>query len=262
MTQRLTNITTHPDLNVTDPIPSEADSFRQSSWAEYSSSKFQFLGFFIDAATDENAHIILYAKEDKTIQIIRNYLLGKGFTYPQSQAESTNNLELSRELLSFTIRSTDNTEIWQPRHTPSLMIALDNSFDASNPSVQALRTTDDEFPVPVIRPIVSNSIEHVDLCLPASPDINRFRRLVRHTHAYLDSVGELQDNAQGVQETAEEIVSYLNTNFQVLWNMPPLEALDVEDVEDATSDVEGGLAEPDEHLRSTAPSRQKRWRVS
>ncbi|KAK2763044.1 hypothetical protein FQN54_009677 [Arachnomyces sp. PD_36] len=258
--QRLNNITIHPDLNVTDPIPPEADSFRQSSWAEYSSAKFQFLGFFIDAATDENAHIIIYAREGKTFQIVRNYLLGKGFVYPESQPQATvenSELPLSRGLLSFAIRSTDNREIRQPSHSPSLIIALDNSFNANNPSIKALRTSYGESLIPVIRPIVSSSVEHIELCLPNASNIKRFRYLLRRVHGYRD-VGELQDDALGVQEAAEEIASYLNTEFPERWSLPPLELVDFYDVEyDESSDAEGGISVPE---RETAPSRQKRWR--
>lgn len=269
MITRLNNITTHPDLNFPDRSGSgeDIDNTTLASWAEYSSSKFQLLGYLIDAATNEDFHIIIFVKEGRPVRIVENYLLGKGFVYLQSRSEVAADAELplSRGLLSFAIRPTSEN-IRKPSQKPSLIFALDSSFDANNPSVRDLRTTwaRGESITPVIRPIVSNSVEHVELCLPNSPNPkdSQFRRLVRHTIAFRSSVGELQDDALGVQETSEAIFHCLSSDsFQQ--RLPLLEALDVDDFEEETADVEreSSIPEP-EQLRSTAPSRQKRWRVS
>lgn len=256
--RRLNNIAIHADLNIADQITSQADNSKEASWAEYSSSKFQFLRYFIDAAADEILFVVILVRAGKTVQIVENYLLGNGFTH----FLGSNTPDLCSDRLSFSIRATNDEEMRKSANKPSLIIALDNSFDANNASVQDLRTMWGGNIVPVIRPIIANSIEHVELCIPNS--LNRFRRLVRHTIAFRGTVGELQDDALGVQETAEEIVSYLSTDdFQERWALPLLEALDVDDFENTPSDAEAEPSTPEpEQLRSTAPSRQKRWRVS
>lgn len=268
MINRLNNITTHPDLNFPDRAAGEdTDIPGEASWAEYSSSKFQLLGQLIEAASNENLHIIIFAREGRTVRIVEEYLLGKGFIYLQSPSEVASDVELrlSRRVLTFAIRPT-NGEVKKPSRKPSLIIALDNSFDANSASVRGLRTmwAHDESMIPVIRLIISNSVEHVDLCLPEPLEHSRFRRLVHHTVALRGSVGELQDDALGVQETADQVISCLSSgNFQANWALPPLEILDLDGCEEATTEMEAeeSILEPDQ-LRSSAPSRQKRWRVS
>jgi len=261
MVEQLNNITTHPDLNLANHITGTTiDVAREASWAEYSSSKFQFLGYFIDAAVNFDLHVIIMAKEGKTVKIVENYLLGKGFVYSRSQSEMTSKAELvlSKGSLSFGIRSTNEDRTLEPLKDPAMIIALDNSFNGNNLSVQHVRAASKgNGLIPVIRLIVANTAEHIERCLPTSSDINRFRLLVYYTRTFGGAAGELQDNALGVQENAEEVLLYLTSEHSTrTWSLAPIEALQVEDITEIVPDFES------EQLRSVSSSRQKRWTVS
>lgn len=268
--EQLNNITTHPDLNLIDqPTMTAPDVTREASWAEYSSSKFQFLGYFIDAALnheDYAIHVVVMAKAGRTVNILKNYFLGKGLMPLPS---SSNNVEGSetafyKDQLSFEIRATDDERIIPTLKTPVLIIALDSSLDVDSSWIQELRTQAPhglEDPVPVVRLVISNTAEHVERCLPPCSEINRLRLLVHHTVTLADNAGELQDDALGVQEDAEETVAYVVTNlFTRQWKLPFIERLEIEVPEESISGAE--QEQEQEQLRSMSSSRQKRWLVS
>lgn len=258
MVERLDNITTHPDLNMPEqPSAKTPDPAREASWAEYCSSKFQFLGYFIDTAVEKDIHVIVAAKPGKTVDILENYLLGKGF----SKTDSTEpNRELDRFLfrgkLSFTIKRTDGQAISQPRKKPDVIIALDRSFRTDNPSIHYLRTNHSKTDhlTPVVRLIIANTAEHIDRSLPQSSDVSRLQHLIRYTAMFSGSAGDLQDDALGVQEDAEEIVSYLESRTEERrWTLPTMEAVDIGISYQSPPNTEPG--------RISLPSGQKRFLV-
>ncbi|KKZ61655.1 hypothetical protein EMCG_03840 [[Emmonsia] crescens] len=256
MINRLNNITTHPDLN-DQPAAAGANPAKEAAWAEYSSSKFQFLGYLIDAALDDDLHIIIVARTDKAVKIVENYLIGKEFTYTQQATDKSGDVELSlsKGQLSFAIRSATDNRILQPYKTPAAIISLDNSFDAENPAIRQIRTkwsTNGKL-LPVIRLLVSNTSEHVERSLPEASEINRLRLLVKYTRDFSSTAGELQDDALGVQENAEEVVLYLKMDPATrYWPLAVVELIPVE----TPGGTPPGL-EADE-LRSMLSSRQKR----
>ncbi|OJD25828.1 hypothetical protein ACJ73_02804 [Blastomyces percursus] len=256
LVNKLNNITTHPDLN-DQPAAPGANPAKEAAWAEYSSTKFQFLGFLIDAAVNDDLHIIIIARSDKAVKLVENYLIGKEFINTQPATDRPTDLELSlcKGQLSFAIRSVTDSRVLQPFKPAAAIIALDNSFDAENPVIRQMRTeaSPNGQPLPVIRLLVSNTAEHVERCLPDTSNINRLRLLIKYTRDFSSTAGELQDDALGVQENAEEVVLYLKTDPTTrVWPLAAVELIPIEtpDVSPATLEVE--------ELRSVSSSRQKR----
>ncbi|KAF3479518.1 uncharacterized protein GIQ15_06494 [Arthroderma uncinatum] len=199
MIEKLDNITTHPDINIVNQAPGASpDAAKEALWAEYSSSKFQYLGYFMDASKELDLHIILMAKPGRTVDVVKRYLLGKKFSqHPLPENEEGGcPAVFSKENMSFEVRSTA-----EEREIPSakplcLIIALDSSFN-----------------------------------------IDR----------------ELQDDALGVQENAEETLFYVMENpASRSWKLPLMEALEIE------AEDESPPSGPDP-MSSIASSRQKRW---
>ncbi|KLJ12149.1 hypothetical protein EMPG_09577 [Blastomyces silverae] len=256
LVKKLNNITTHPDLN-DQPAAPGANPAKEAAWAEYSSTKFQFLGFLIDAAVNDDLHIIIVARSDKVVKLVENYLMGKEFinTHPATDRSADLELSLCKGQLSFAIRSATDDRVLQPYKPPAAIIALDNSFDAENPVIRQIRTEASQNGqlLPVIRLLVSNTAEHVERCLPDTSNINRLRLLVKYTRDFSSTAGELQDDALGVQENAEEVVLYLKMDPATrVWPLTAVELIPIEtpDVSPATLEVE--------ELRSMSSSRQKR----
>ncbi|KAK2814151.1 hypothetical protein FQN50_000555 [Emmonsiellopsis sp. PD_5] len=255
MLEQLNNITVHPDLNLPDqPAVPAADPTKETAWAEYSSSKFQFLGYFIDEAANEDFHVIVVAKRARAVRIVENYLVGKGFTHIQRMIDTPNQLCLYRGQLSFAIRTTSDDRTMIPYKTPAAIIALDNSFDADNQTIQKLRTdfSPNENLLPVIRLLVSNTSEHIERSLPRLSELNRLRLLVKYTRELSNTAGEVQDDALDVQEYAQEVIKFFKRGSKI-WSLPVVEAIPIEEASESPP-----ILEP-EQLRDMTASRQKRW---
>ncbi|OJJ32994.1 hypothetical protein ASPWEDRAFT_174422 [Aspergillus wentii DTO 134E9] len=235
--EQLSNVTTHPDLNVAEHIKdSGSDLEKEAAWAEYSSAKFLFLGYLIQIAHSHDLHLVVMVHGEKTQKVVEHYLLGKGLTYTQPRHEMGSginaNLEVSmaKGSLSFGIQSTHSDGVFRTYKSPSAVIALDASFNAKSPSVEHMRTTfaRNGHLLPVIRLLVSNTSEHVECCFPNLPTLQRLRLLVQYTVRLREMVGDLQDDALGVHEDAEEVLSCLiSDNFHSHWPLPLIEPLQV-----------------------------------
>ncbi|QSS53207.1 hypothetical protein I7I53_00387 [Histoplasma capsulatum var. duboisii H88] len=253
---RLKNITTHPDLN-DQPAAAGANPAKEAAWAEYSSSKFQFLGYLIDAAANDDLHILIVGGTENAVKLVENYFIGKEFAYTQPSTNRPTNAELSlcKRQLSFTIRSATDDRILQPYKPPAAIIALDNSIDVDAPAIRKVRTESSAHGklLPVIRLLVSNTSEHVERCLPDTSKINALRLLVKYTRDFSSTAGELQDDALGVQGNAEEVVLYLKMDPATrVWPIAAVELIPIETPRVSPASVEA------EELRSMSSSRQKR----
>ncbi|KAM5464697.1 hypothetical protein MauCBS54593_006788 [Microsporum audouinii] len=258
MVEKLDNITTHPDINIGSQAAGDSpDTAKEALWAEYSSSKFQYLGYFIDASKGLELHIIIMVKPGRTVDVVKRYLMGKQFIQhsPPEGGDGDSPAVFSKEKISFEVRSTADEREIPPSKPPALIIALDSSFDANFEPVKKLRIRSDfSVLIPVVRLIIANTVEHVKICLPMCTELTSLRLLVQHTLACNDAAGELQDDALGVQENAEETLLYIMENPATrTWKLPLMEALEIEGQQD-----EGLISELDP-TSSTNASRQKRW---
>ncbi|KAN0080839.1 Class II histone deacetylase complex subunits 2 and 3 domain containing protein [Elaphomyces granulatus] len=261
--QKLDNIAVHPDLNIAEHIKNtEPDPKKAATWAEYSSSKFQFLGHLMDISANHGLHIIIMTRKERTVEIVEKYLLGKGFSYTRPRVEMGGNTEISlkKGKMSFGIHITQSDTVVEVYRHPSLIIALDSSFNVKSPSVENLRITYARHGnlVPVIWLLSSNTSEHIKLCLPDVSAIQKLRLLIYHAMLLRNTVGDLQDDALGVHEDAEELLQYLlSEDFNARWSLPAIEPLKLLSPEEITSIPGDELA--GKNPQSTTPLAQKRW---
>ncbi|KAJ5562992.1 Histone deacetylase complex subunit 2/3 [Penicillium sp. DV-2018c] len=231
---RLSNVSTHPDLNISEHLKDPDHNLeKQASWAEYSSAKFLFLGHLIEIVDTHELHIILAVQDQKKQGILERYLRGKGFSYTRPREKMGSDLEVSlaKGSLSFGIHSSESPrELYKP---PSAIFALDSYFNPKSPSMQHIRTTyaRNGSLLPVIWFLVANTTEHIERCLPDAPEPDRLRLLVHYIARFHDEVGDLQDDALGVHEDAEEILGYLLDSVAG-WPLPPIEPLRFVSLED------------------------------
>ncbi|KAE8392639.1 class II histone deacetylase complex subunits 2 and 3-domain-containing protein [Aspergillus alliaceus] len=229
----LSNVATHPDLNIAEHIKdSDSDLRKEAAWAEYSSAKFLFLGYLVEIASSRDIHLVVMVNGDKTQKVVERYLMGKGLVYtrPREGMGPGTNLEISlvKGSLSFGIQSTHNEGVLERYKSPSAIIALDSSLNVKSPSIEHMRTTfaRNGSLLPVIRLIVSNSSEHIELCFPDPPELQRLQLIIQYTVRLRDIVGDLQDDALGVREDVEEILSWLfSDHFGVSWPLTSVEPL-------------------------------------
>ncbi|KAJ5223722.1 hypothetical protein N7468_008264 [Penicillium chermesinum] len=251
---RLNNVSTHPDLNTSPHMASVIPEFeKEASWAEYSSTKFFFLGHLIDIASTRDLHLVIAAQNERKQNIVERYLLGKGFAYTRPREEMGGAVEVSlvKDNLSFGVHSTDSVrDLYK---APSAILVLDSTFNPKAPSVEYIRTTYTRNGglLPVIWLLISNACEHIQRCLPDTSEPEQLRFLLHYTARLHHDVGDLQDDALGIHESAEEILSYLVDPLVVAWPLPMIEPLHGGfDMEDSTppSSEESHLAAPKRSL--------------
>lgn len=210
----------------------------EASWAEYSSTKFLFFGHLIDIASMRDLHLIIAAQNDRKRNTVERYLLGKGFAYTRPRDEMGGSVEVSlvKNNLSFGVHSADSVrDIYK---APSAIFVLDSNFNAKAPAVEYIRTTYTRNGglLPVIWLLIPNTCEHIQRCLPDSAESNQLRLLMQYTARLHYDAGDLQDDAPGVHESAEEILTYLVDPLAVAWPLPAIEPLcGAADMEDSTS---------------------------
>jgi predicted nuclease with TOPRIM domain len=231
---RLNNVSTHPDLNIFDHLKgAESDLAKEASWAEYSSAKFLFLGNLIELVGTNELHLIIAVGNEEKQKVLERYLQGKGFVYtkPREEMGSAIEVSLAKGSLSFGIHSSESArELFKP---PAAIFALDSSFSSKSPSMQHIRTTYARSGnlLPVIWFFVANTAEHIERCLPDTPEPERLHLLVHYIARFHDEVGDLQDDALGVHEDAEEILNYLLDGV-IGWPLPTIEPLNLVSIEE------------------------------
>ncbi|KAL4994156.1 class II histone deacetylase complex subunits 2 and 3-domain-containing protein [Aspergillus recurvatus] len=263
--ERLSNAATHPDINVADHMESAESKFEQeASWADYSSAKFLLLNYLIKAASEHDIHLVIMVRGEKTQGIVERYLQGKGFSYTRSREEmgSGTSVEVSmtKAALSFGVQLAQSDGIVGTYKAPSAVIALDSSLSTKHPSVEHMRTTfaRDGNLLPVIRLMVANSSEHVELCYPGPSTPKHLCKLLQYSEHLRDIVGDLQDNALGVHEDANEIMTcLLSDNFNAFWSLPPVEPLRKWTMDEPSQDEELGQPNVDNAIYAI-PLAQKR----
>ncbi|KAL4788509.1 class II histone deacetylase complex subunits 2 and 3-domain-containing protein [Aspergillus varians] len=231
--ERLSNAATHPDINVAQHMKhAESKLEQEAAWADYSSAKFLLLNYLIKAVGDHDIHLVIMVRGEKTQRVVERYLNGKGFEYtrPRGEMGSGTNVEvsMSKAALSFGIQAAQGDGIVETYKPPLALIALDSSLNTKNPSVEHMRTTfaRNGHLLPVIRLMVASSSEHVELCFPGSPKPEHLSLILRYSLRLRDIVGDLQDDALGVHEDANEIATcLLSDNVNAFWSLPPVEPL-------------------------------------
>lgn len=269
--ERLNNITTHPDIDLSGHTgDSEADLEKEASWAEYSSAKFLFLGYIVEIASNSDIHLVITVQGGKGSHVLERYLLGKGLIYtrPREEMGGRNNIEVSmtKGSLSFGIQTTQNTSILETFKRPLAIIALDSTFDIKSPSVEHIRTTFARHGnlLPVVRLLVSNSCEHIERCFSDVHDLQRLHLLIGHIVHLRNVVGDLQDDALGVHEDAEEVIPWLlSGDSSANWPLPAIEPIDIAELDNLNFTQDQHSSEPSsqEPLVATL-SQQKRPTVS
>lgn len=271
MLKNLSNVATHPDLNISEHIKgTESDVTKEAAWAEYSSAKFLLLGYLIQLASGRDMHLVIFVHGEKTQKVVEHYLTGKGLAYtrPREEMGPGTNFEVSmtKDSLSFGIQSTRNDRVIETFKRPFAIISLDSSFNAKSPSVEHIRTTfaRNGNLLPVIRLIVANSSEHVELCFPNLEQNSQLRLVIQYTMHLRDMVGDLQDDALGVREDVDEILSCLESeNFNSHWTLPQVEPLHIVSPEELDSRLEESQERADIASTLITPSAsQKRAFVS
>jgi len=279
MIRQLNDTVVHTDLGLEGPATQIASTTEEALWAEDASSKFAFLGRIISALRGSRHHIVVLARSGTTQDILRSYLRGKHISYQQfSGTDSVINSQQSGhdDPMTYTLLATDQDSIKKIPSSASLILAFDDSFEASI-LPEWLSTT--RF-VPILLLLVVNSAEHVGRCIP--PDIaepERLRRLVKAVWHVQNELGEMslqldfghtfslalvkKDLGAKIAHAASQVAEALQSdNFALNFTLSPISELDLSGLEDDPPSAEESKEVSSRASRAGTPAGQKRLRVS
>ncbi|KZZ90970.1 Histone deacetylase complex, subunit 2/3 [Ascosphaera apis ARSEF 7405] len=161
------------------------------------------------------------------MHLVETFLLGRNFIRNSSVANEANipqELSFSKIDLSFGLRSTADETMRVPFAPPSLIIALDATFNPNNPSVYSLRSTysaADGQLTPVIRLIIAKSSEHIERCLPPADGMEALRFLVQHTEELSEIYSPYNESNDFQSDDAERVVQFVNSKAsRRRWHLP------------------------------------------
>ena len=237
---RLGNVATHIGLEGGGPSSQEEiNPEEEALYAELSSEKFKFLGHLLALTKESQIHIAVVAKPGHLLDVIEMFLKGKHVSYERPDT-MTNGLKAPGAQAVSLIPS-EGTICFPPAQ---LIIAFDETFDATSKHIINSResTASDGGLIPVIRLIVYNSVEHLDLCLARSLEpINRIRKLIFCVWHTQRSVGQLEPNEPDSAACAQEVFGFFRsgskTSAWTLASIRPIENLPVMDSDSSLSDA-------------------------
>ena len=246
---RLANVATHIGLEGGGPgSQEEVLPEQEAAYAESSSEKFSFLGHLLTLMKDNalmkdnSSHIAIVCKSS-LLDIVELFLRGKKVRYNRSDTRTRSDIDPVHSRLEVSlIASREPGYLVLPRYA-ELVVALDETFSASDPQVMALRkhTVNIGQLAPVVRLVVYSSVEHLDLCLhPQLDPIDRIRKLIFYVFHTQDIIGRLQSHEPSARSFAEKVAAILHSGeIRAFWNLPrigPIENLPAMDSDSTLSD--------------------------
>lgn len=268
MLDRIAKVTTHMDLDGGGPgCQDEVDVTGEAGYAVSVSEKFRFLACVLDFARDSDVHIAIVARPGQLCDFIETTLKAQNINYFRAVGHQGDGVTMREfgSLLNVSILASgvEESKIRALSKKADLIIAFDETFDAEDPVVRALRglMASHGQLVPVIRLVVYATLEHIHLCLPMSLEPNdRLRKLLYYmVHAEV-AVGQLapenlRQSPFDPSRCAEQLVRSLLAGAipgSFLPSIPPIENLPVftsdSSLSDAKSDFSESLA-PEDKVR-------------
>lgn len=290
---RLNDTTTHLDLGLDGPATQSSDNaVNEATWTYYASSKFAFLYHLIELLRYQGCYIAIIAKEGLTLDLLEKYMKANHVDYrrlPGFDAASTTRIEGSTGLIRMDLIASGSDFERAVTRRPTMIIAFDTSFDVQDTQVRQIRerSSSDGSLVPIIYPMIINSAEHVDICIPKGmPSPQRFQMVVQTTFRARDglgggpviitspSSGDLSSSTslnafvalkkslgKRFHMTAEAVArAAVSDNFDSNWVIPPA-VLELEPLSDPSSGLNTARSTTPQS-RAGTPSVQKRLLVS
>ncbi|KAK7517113.1 class II histone deacetylase complex subunits 2 and 3-domain-containing protein [Phyllosticta citriasiana] len=210
------NILTHVDLHfrsadaLTQHENSEAEA---AEWSKNAAAKFRFLGHLFERLRWESWHIVLISKSGEIQKIVETFVKGSKIQYIADNGSGDDKFKLQPDWphgkLLVTIL---NSESEATTHKADLMISLDSTLDLDTGPIWSIRNSmevEPGSPLPVVTPIITNSLEHIDRCIPpAIAGITRMQLLMRFMTELRNRAGRVDEGSM-VDRAAEAVAQAL-----------------------------------------------------
>jgi hypothetical protein len=224
MLEELKLLCDHQDLVVRESSTQDLDDNAQARYAVTISTKFLFIRHFLDALRTSKSHVVIFAR-DPILPILEALFRSQDYSYDRPDVPGNSNV--SKDPMQVTLLPT-----WiDPRDSlvapASVVIAFDSSsqgeeeyhhllpYNPRNPTKRA----------PLLSLVTTNSIEHLELCIPTTLDsTERKERLVEYVAQTRKAVGKLDmsiypNPEQAAKGAAEYVV---NDSPNAIWPFMPM----------------------------------------
>lgn len=182
--EKVGNVITHMDLGYAneDSLTQYDDNSKVLvAWSNNSSTKFRFLGGVLDRLRYSKMHFVILGRAGALMDIIETFVGGMDIQYARGGDIDHQAFEV-RDSLFVTILATDFSAVDTRIPTAHLIFAMDLTVRCNEPKIKALRNhlRGPKDSIPVITPIATNSLEHVERCIsPSLQGLARERLVVR-----------------------------------------------------------------------------------
>ncbi|KAF1986526.1 hypothetical protein K402DRAFT_454184 [Aulographum hederae CBS 113979] len=230
---KLKNVATHIDLLIPETTSQPHLDVQPSSriiWDRQVSPKFNFLVEFLDAVRDHDIHVVLLADNTKklldlTEKIIESHNLN--YTRPGNLGKSDPSKSKGSCMITLIPTNREGIRPIHKKKPADILIALDDSVDPENADVKVLRQhlTDANQLAPLVSPIVTYSIEHIQKCVtkPLRP-VDTLKVVLGCVSQLRVQFGKLGGGYPDTKETAKEVARYVESRRMGETNTPwPLE---------------------------------------
>ncbi|APA06148.1 hypothetical protein sscle_01g009180 [Sclerotinia sclerotiorum 1980 UF-70] len=233
MIEELKLICDHQDLIVEESSTQSLDDSAQARYAVTISTKFLFIQQFLDSLRAAKVHVVILAR-DAILPILESLFRWQQYNYSRPDIPG-NPGKSEKDLMEITLLPTwiDVRDcIVSPA---SVVVAFDSSFSASQggDEYSEILPFDPRNPdkrAPLLWLVITNSIEHVELCIPATLESSeRKDRLVQYVAQTRKFIGRLDTSIYPEpQQAARGAAEYvLDDSIEAEWPIMPMPNIDI-----------------------------------
>jgi Class II histone deacetylase complex subunits 2 and 3 len=228
--QKMRDICLHIDL-VNDTIEDGSDVTPdiRAVWDRSTSSKFKFLYHILESLRERDLHMAIFCKS-RLLDLVESFLAGNDVSYDRPDKGVSVQTSKGYSVI-VTLRSSDddslaNAEISRPADA---VISLDNTLDASKPTVRNIRSIGDLLS-PLISLVVLNSVDHIDRYMSSAwvAGVEKLQAEIACITKLRQEAGRMGTDYQNVEEVASLVSLFLTQpeRTEIDWAIAPLGPLD------------------------------------
>ncbi|EMR87247.1 putative hda1 complex protein [Botrytis cinerea BcDW1] len=232
MIEELKLICDHQDLIVEESSTQSLDDSTQARYAVTISTKFLFVQQFLDSLRSTKVHVVILARE-MILPILEALFRFREYNYSRPDISGTPE-KVTKDSMQITLLPTW-IDVRDCLVAPaSVVLAFDSSFPTSEVrdeyhQILPLDPKNPEKRVPLLWLVTTNSVEHIELCIPTRGSSRRKDKLVQYITQTRKVVGRLDTTIYPEpQQAAIAAAEYiLEDPMEVSWPIVPMPDIDI-----------------------------------
>ncbi|KAF7942881.1 uncharacterized protein EAE97_006335 [Botrytis byssoidea] len=232
MIEELKLICDHQDLIVDESSTQSLDDSTQARYAVTISTKFLFVQQFLDSLRSTKVHVVILARE-MILPILEALFRYREYNYSRPDISGAPEKSI-KDSMQITLLPTW-IDVRDCLVAPaSVVLAFDSSFPTFEVrdeyhQILPLDPKNPEKRVPLLWLVTTNSVEHIELCIPTRGSSRRKNKLVQYITQTRKVVGRLDTTVYPEpQQAARAAAEYiLEDPMEVSWPIVPMPDIDI-----------------------------------